>query len=929
MIKRFLTAMLLAVAVVGAKANDAPDSGATGLVEGTLSNGLKYYIMPNDKPAGSADFFLVQRAGSVFERDDQRGLAHFLEHMCFNGTEHFPGNSLISYLESVGVKFGANLNAYTSTDETVYNISKVPTKRVSTVDSCLLILRDWSCALTLDPKDIDAERGVIVNEWRHRNSATNRMLEKALPRIYPGSIYGERMPIGKMEIVENFKPKALHDFYHKWYHPGNQAVIVVGDVDVEATKKEIEQLFSGIKPGKNLITELPEVVPNKEMIVEYETDPEQGVNMVQLYFRHPKYSDPLAADLATTMLASRFDEVELSDDCPHTYLGVGDVKFLLSRGVDALVMRGVAKPGHVEDAAALWITELTRAMQHGFSNEEVDYAKAQMRKNLNDKIRKSASENNTAIARGLTRSFLDRKPYVSSAKDASDDLARLDNLTADDAMNYLNAVVNLNGENMVVLCYLPGNTDNPTTIDTEKMKSNLMTIAHTDQDVFKPVTVDRPLLTDEPTRGTIVKKEPYHFPNTTQYTLSNGIRVIAWPNDSVKDQIYIRGIGEGGLGQRYTAELAPTMKLINEMVAASGFGGFSNLELKRVLADKDVAVSINVKNTEEIVEASTTPAGLEDAFRLIYIKSTALQPDEKSFATMMTTERNKLRNVGTNPIQVMGDSIHRCVYNHHLLGLKNTPATLDAVDYAKGLDIVRDRFADMSDFTFYITGDFDTDSIEDLMARYIAPLPTGGRFEKSKEIDYRFTPGNHDIRFKRKMQNPVSVVYNFYHGPSEYNLENVLAVNIFNQILKMRLLADLREEKGWTYSIQGHGALTVDMDGNYSPMLMMPVYIKTEPGHEQETADIVNSTIEKMLSEGVTPEELDKAKQYMAKNHKENAADNAYLLSVLKVFDRYGKDMHTSYLEVLDQLKDISTPLRPITTNRSLLIMQPDESDSK
>ncbi len=923
--KRQLLSLLLLLSVVfGLRAAD--------LVEGRLDNGLTYYILQNDKPAGMADFFLVQRAGSVYEEDDQRGLAHFLEHMCFNGTEHFPDNSLISYLESIGVKFGANLNAYTSTDETVYNISKVPVTRTSTVDSCLLILKDWSSALTLDPKAIDDERGVIVNEWRHRNSPANRMLEKALPAIYPGSIYGHRMPIGKMEIVENFRPETLAAFYQKWYHPGNQAVIVVGDINPSAVQSEIEKLFSSIPAGKNLITKRPEVPANEKMIVEVQSDPEQTVNMVQLYFRHPRFTDTTVADLATTMLASRFDEVEHSPDCPHTYLGVGDVKFLLSSDVSALVMRGAVKEGRVEDAASLWYTELIRALQHGFSEDELEYAKIQMRKNLNEKKRKGAVSDNTSLAKRLTHVFLDRDSFETSVEEADRELATLETLTAEDALNYLKKVVDLSGRNTVLLCYLPESAIAPAVAPASSrylpsaITDRFAQIASTPQPPFVPLSTDKPLLASEPTSGTILSSEPYHFENTTLYTLSNGIKVITWANDKTKDQIFLRGIGTGGLSQTYTPEQAPTMKMINDLVAVSGFGGHSNLELKRLLAGRDVACSVDIKNTEEIVEASTTRAGLEDAFRLIYLKSTDIQPDTLAFNSWLTSQRNKLRNVHTNPIQAMGDSIHRNVYNRHPLGLKETPEMLDAVDYAKALEIARDRFSDMADFTFYITGDFDRDSVENLITRYIATLPTAGRVEKPKDIDYKFTPRSEEIRFSREMENPVSVVYNFYHGPADYSLENIIGINIFNQVLKMRLLADLREERGWTYSIQGHGSVSAGMNGDDAPELMMPVYIKTEPGHEQETADIVNATVVQMLAQGVTPEEFDKARQYMIKNHKEHQLDNAYLLSVLKVYDRYGKDMHTPYLDTLEQMTSLPSTLAPLTTYRSLLIMEGEPS---
>lgn len=889
---------------------------------GTLPNGLTYYILRNERPAQCADFFLVQRAGSVFERDDQRGLAHFLEHMCFNGTDHFPANSLIGYLESKGVKFGANLNAYTGTDETVYNISKVPVLSETTVDSCLLILRDWSIGLTLDSIAIDAEREVIVNEWRHRSSPTNRMLEKALPAVYSGSPYGHRMPMGSMDIVRNFKPQALADFYSTWYHPGNQALIVVGDINPRRILKSIEDLLGSIPGGKQIIDSLPSVPDNEESLIEFLSDPEQAVNMVQLYFKHKKYPDALAADLATTMLADRFDAVELTDSCPHTYLGIGDVKFLLSSGMDALVFRGVVKPGKVDKALALWYTELVRALRHGFSEQEAAYAKARIRKDLKEKIRKAGVENNTALARSLTRAFLDREEYNPAALKAAEDIARLDSLTAEDAMAYLRFVADLTGRNNVILAYFPPDAEIPSEID---IRRSLKTIASRTPGPVTPIQIVRPLLPVLPEAGKIISSEPYLFPNTTLYRLSNGIRVITWPNDSVSDQIFIRGIGEGGLSMVYADSLAPTLRYINDIIGVSGFGEFSNLDLRRVLPDKDVKVVINIRNTEEIIEASTSRKDLEDAMMLLYLKATGLRPDTLSYSSWLAAESNKLRKAKEGPVQVMGDFIHRNVYNHHQLGLKETPEMLGRLNYAQALAVAKARFEDMSDFTFFITGDFYRDSLEMMLSRYLAPLPAAGRIERPQDIGYIFTPGNHDIRFSRKMETPVAIVYNFYHGAAPYELKNILAVNIFNQILKTRLLADLRENRGWTYSIQGHGALVNGMNAGYPPVMMMPVYIKTTPGHEQETADIVDNTIRGMLTGDITVEELDKARSYLAKTHREHQTDNAYRLSVLRMADRYGKDLHTGYLQTLDSLTpaEISELASPLLNNRTLLIMSP------
>ncbi|MCI5833795.1 MAG: insulinase family protein [Prevotella sp.] len=409
--KRFLISTLISLA-----ASSTAFSMTQQVRTGTLPNGLTYYIMRNQEPKGQADFFLAQRTGSVQEKENERGLAHFLEHMAFNGSEHFPGNSLITYLESIGVKFGADLNAYTSTDETVYNISRVPTVRQSSLDSCLLILRDWSSALCLNDSDIDAERGVIEGEWRHRSAASNRILEKILPQIYPGSIYGKRMPIGLMSVVKNFKPETLRGYYRRWHRPENQAVIVVGDFNPDIMEAKVKQMFSPLKAGnaKGGKAMLPKVPDNKKMIVAIGSDPEQGHNMLQLHFKHKApeltgedyWRRKVGESLLGSMLAERMDSLEQTADCPWQSLGVGFTNFLLSRGEHSFVMRGIVKKGREKDAFSAWYAEVLRALDHGFTPEELEMAKTEYMGELT-KQRRNKKDSNTAYSRRWVRHFLD------------------------------------------------------------------------------------------------------------------------------------------------------------------------------------------------------------------------------------------------------------------------------------------------------------------------------------------------------------------------------------------------------------------------------------------------------------------------------------------------------------------------------------------
>lgn len=896
--------------------------GNAELRTGKLANGMTYYIRTNNNPSGMADFFLAQRAGSVNETEEERGLAHFLEHLCFNGTEHFPENSLISWLETKGVKFGKNLNAYTSTDETVYNISKVPVSQTSVIDSCLLIVRDWCAGISFDPKAIDAERGVIENEWRHRNSAANRQLERILPDIYPGSIYGKRMPIGKMEIVRNFKPKTIKAFYNKWYHPLNQAIVIVGDIDADYAESKIKEMFGSIKRKGTVIESTPEVAANRNLIVVSESDPEQTTNLIQLHFRHPQFPNEVAAELAGTMLAGRFDEIELDPECPHTYLGVGETKFMLSRDVKSLVMRGVAKPGRAADAVRIWYAELSRALRHGFSTEELEIARKQLSKDLQSKKLKASKTGNSEYARRYVRNFIDNTAPEELAEEYDRKLAALANVSIDDVNEYIRSVVNPSGKNAVIISYAPDKDDFPK-IDPAALKNAFYSVNDMALEPFQLSADNGKILNNEPVGGRIISSKPYRFEGATEYMLSNGIKVIAWKAEDVPGQIFIRGIGMGGLSQNYNETDAPTLKMINEILASCGAGSRTANQMKRLGLGRKIATSLNITNTEEIVESSTTRNDMEDAFRMIYLKATDIQLDLPSVNAMLATERNKLRNQHLNPIQVMGDSIHRNVYSRHPLGAKTTTKLLDLVNPQLAMEVYRDRFSDMADFTFYIAGDFHKDSLENCLERYIASLPTSGRMETPKDINYRFTRANQNIDFSREMTSPVGVVYNFYTGTGEYNLSNVIAATAFGQILKNRLLAELREKRGWTYSVQGHCSVTAGMNGTDAPSIMMPCYIKAEPGHEDEVNAFVNATVSEMIDNGVSKEELDKVKEYLAKNYRENAADNAYRLIVMRSNERFGQDMHSDYLETLSSLTDIRPYVQGLRDWHSTLIMRP------
>ena len=885
------------------------------VTSGTLPNGLTYHIRRNTLPEGRADFYLSRDFGSLVEKEDERGLAHFLEHMCFNGTEHFPGNSLIEWLASLGVKFGADLNAYTSMEETVYNISKVPVERESVLDSCLLVLRDWSCALTLADDDIDAERGVIKGEWRHRASAANRMLEKAAPRIYPDSPYGNRMPMGLMSVVENFPPQKLRDFYHRWHRTDNEAIIVVGDIDPAAVEKKIIATFSDIPLDKNAPA-IPSfsLAPNEQPIMVVEADPEQSYAALTLYFKH---SSPTPADyeerlrraaidnMLLDIITERIDDAELRPDACISKTGIGNMRFLLCSSTDALMLRTAVKAGREKEALATLLSEIERARKFGFSADEFSDAYEKYLENARVSRDKGARRSNTDLARELSRFYLKGEPLADPEEDYQTILRILPSIKAGDLRARLDDIVAAPSEGKagaghVAILYLPANR--PETLTTEA--DLLEAYNSVDADALSPFEYQPAggtLLAEEPAAGTITATADTKLDGVKLLTLSNGIKAYIHKSEASDGKILVRGIGTGGFSQSYAPELAPSMKLSEDAMAVAGAGEHSARDLRRILKGRDIKVSAEVKNTDEILEISTSAADVEDAFRLMWLKATAMRPDSAAFASRMSAKLTAMRGKQHSAIQIMGDSITGNVYDHHPLGGHAGVETILNADYDTILKVHADRFSDFSDFVFFISGDFDEAIIRNLLERYVASLPAAGRMEQPKDIGYHFAPGKTIHRFSAAMENPQAIVYQFRHHELPYTRRNMMLTNFTSQILKARLLADLRESRGWVYSIKGHSSLIAGMNGNDPARFMMPMYIKTDAGHADETAAVVYATIADM-AKSVSEEEMNKVRENMLRDKADSRDDNGYWLSAMKIWDRYGLDYEDGYEEELRSL---------------------------
>lgn len=519
---------------------------------GKLPNGLTYYIRHNGYPEHRVNFYIAQRVGSIQEEEDQRGLAHFLEHMAFNGSDNYPGDRLIEYLRSIGVEFGSDLNAYTAVDQTVYRVCNVPSANVASLDSCLLILKDWSNGLTLDAKEIDKERGVIHDEWRQRSSAGQRMLERNLEKLYPGSKYGKRMPIGLMSVIDNFKPEALRAYYHKWYRPDNQAIIVVGDVDVDRTEQKIKEMFSGIKLDPNAVPVVDEQVPdNNEAIILVDKDKEQRVDVVQIFMKHEAVPDSLkgnmlyliqqyATDLSTSMINSRLNEISQNPDCPFVQAFVYDGEYIYSKTKDAFNIVCIPKPGKTEEAVSAALREVLRAAKCGFTATEYVRAKDEYMSQLEKIYTNRDKQKNDFWGDQYRDHFLGNEP-IPSIEDQYMTMQQIaPMLPVDLANEIIKELVSETDTNLVVFAEYT-EKEGAVYPTPESIKKAIDAVHGEQLTAWVDNVKNEPLITEMPAKGSIVSEKENAALGYKELTLSNGARVLLKKTDFKDDEVILSG----------------------------------------------------------------------------------------------------------------------------------------------------------------------------------------------------------------------------------------------------------------------------------------------------------------------------------------------------------------------------------------------------
>ena len=869
--------------------------------KGQLANGLTYYIAHNAQTPHVADFYIAQRVGSILEEPRQRGLAHFLEHMAFNGSRHFPGGNdsdgIVKWCESVGIKFGQNLNAYTSVDQTVYNISAAPVTREGVVDTCLLILSDWSHDLLLTDSEIDKERGVIHEEWRTRRSgmAMQRLMEDAMPTVYAGSKYADAMPIGSMDIVDHFPYQDLRDYYHKWYRPDLQAIIVVGDIDADRIEQKIRSLFADVKVPADAAERVYYPVPdNDRMIVYTATDKEQPTNTFTLYMKRdatPRderntvsdYTEGYKSMLVRSMLNDRIDELTDKAQPPFIAGGVRDGNFFLSSTKDAFSTYCVCKPDDIKGSIEAVVAEVERARQHGFTAAELSRAKTEMLRRAETDYTSRNDRRNAHIVSACVSNFCNGEPMLSPA-DELDLVKRLDasvtledvNAAARDMISNRNEVVTLYGHQKEGV-ELPSH---------EEIEKTILDAQSRQYTAYTEKALPKALMEKKPKAGKIVSEKADKH-GYTCLTLSNGMHVYVRHTDFEADDISMRIFSRGGRSL-YPDSDVPSLSYLASTIGASGVGSFDQKTLEKMLAGKTVRLYPYVSENSEGMSGSADSASLETLLQLAHLYFTAPRRDDTAFESLINRQRSFLANRTASPTVTYNDSLRSILYGDNPRMAPMTVETLDRVSLDRIMQIYKERFADAADFDVVITGSMTLEELRPLLRTYLASLPATRKAESGGLNEPRLRRADETHIFTRAQSTPTSTTTIYITADMPYNEHNDMCLDVLSQTLRMVYTKKVREEKGGTYGVSVSG----DLSRTPSPEALLKINFRTDPSKYAELIPIIYAELDSMALNGPSEENLDKVKEYEYKTYGQVKIMNNYWHTVMyeQVFNHIDLD---------------------------------------
>ena len=882
---------------------------------GQLDNGLTYYIRHNKLPENRAEFYIAQKVGSILEEPQQRGLAHFLEHMAFNGTKNFPGDDkglgVIPWCETVGIKFGTNLNAYTSIDETVYNISNAPIDRTGVLDSCLLILHDWSNYILLKDDEIDKERGVIREEWRSRNSGMLRVYTDLLPTIYQGDKYADCMPIGSIDVINNFPYKDIRDYYHKWYRPDLQGIVIVGDIDVDTVEAKLKAVFADVqKPVNPAERTYYPVTDNKEPIVAIGTDKEVDDPSIEIYFKQDATPDSeknnvgyLASQYMTSMISSmlnaRLSELVQSANPPFTRASSYYSDFFVAKTKEAFALSASSKADGIETALKTLLQETERARRFGFTESEYARARANYLQSLESAYNEREKTKHGSYVREYVQNFLNGEPIPGIEAE----YAMMNQLAPNIPLQAMNMVMQqlVPDSNQVVI--IAGPAKEGLKYPTKEEVINLLKgMKDLDLQAYVDKVSDEPLMKEAPKGGKIISEKEGDIYGSTKLVLSNGVTVYVKKTDFKADEIRMKGTSLGGKSI-FPDKDALNFAVMDNVIAVGGLGNFSQVDLTKVLAGKKVSVNAGLGATTENVFGTCSPKDFETMMQLTYLTFTAPRKDAEAFESFKNRMKAQLESAQANPLSSINDSLQKAMYNNHPRVVMMKPEMVDQIDYDRILEMYNDRFKDASDFTFYFVGNIDLETAKPLIAEYLGALPAINRKETFKDTKMDIRKGVYKNEYAKEQQTPTATIVFLYSGKAPYTLKNDILLSFATQVLDMVYTEEVREKEGGTYGVNCYG----DLQKYPKEQLMLQIVFQTDPAKKDKLAGIVVDELKKLAAEGPSDVHLQKVKEYMLKKYADNQKENGYWMNNLNDYFYYGMDMTEGYTDIVNSItaKDI------------------------
>ncbi len=887
---------------------------------GKLSNGLTYYIQKNAKPENKVELRLAVDIGSTAERDDQQGLAHFLEHMAFNGTKNFKKNDLVSYLQSIGVRFGADLNAYTSFDETVFMLS-IPTEKKELLDKGLLVLNDWASTITLDPEEVQKERGVVLEELRLGKGADQRMRDRYFSKIFRGSVYAERLPIGKKDVLEKFDIKSLIDFYEDWYRPENMAIVAVGSLDVAEMEKKIQEQFSAIK-AKRPAKKKPEVsVPDhKETLIAVETDKEAQVTQAQLLFKRaperPKIQKDIRRQLVKSffngMLNARLDEIRQSPNPPFVFGGAGFGGFV--RNKDAYSVFSVTDPNSVKNALAVFLDENNRVKQFGFTPAEFERQKQRHFASLENRYKERDKTESWTFADGYVYHFLTGSPVPGVEFQFNYDKAVVPTITLKEINDLAKEAITADNRVIVVTGPEKPGTIYPTSDEI------LALLKHSETVELQPYVdnvVDEALVGDLPAETKIIEEKTDSRFGITYWTLSNGVKVVLKPTDYKADQILLSAFSPGGLSL-VADNKAYSGMFVSQVANESGLKKLSRTQLSKLLAGKQARASISMSDQYEYVNGSSTPKDFETMLQLAYLQFANVNYDPAAFESFLSKQKKFLPGLVSSPQSYFSKEVSKIMTQNHPRSYP-FPPTVEELDRIKLDDIKAvhaDRFGDASDFTFVFVGNFQNADAKPLILKYLGNLPSKKRVETWKDLGIRPPDGKIE-KVIRKGVDQKSLVQMTFTGPAKYDINEARSLSALGELLTIKLTEILREEKSGVYGVGAFGSLSKIPYERYSFSINFPC----GPENVESLTNAAMAEIVKIHKGQIDDKDLEKVKEARRVKAREDVRRNEY----------WALEISRSLLQGLDlySLEDLERRINEITKadlqNAARKYVKPDE----